>query len=75
MDMPISSKYITHALERERDVVCWDMWISLYPDMMKEYLKFISFDDFKKSIFSKEHKYTSISTEDIEKEFNGIIKR
>lgn len=74
MDLPFNISFIEHALEKEKETATWELWRSIYPDMMKGSMDFISYSDYKDKIFSKQHKYTSKTNEEIEQEFAGIVE-
>ena len=75
IDIPfIDTKFISHALEKERESHAWELWKSIYPCMITGQIGFISFDDYKNKLYSKTHKYTNKTKEEIEEEFGGIIK-
>lgn len=61
---------INYAFEKDLENTAWELWISKFPLMDKE--NFISFEDFKNTLFKK--KYTNKSYDDIEKEMENVIK-
>lgn len=74
MDLPFCISYIEYALEKEKEQYAWDLWKSIYPDMMKGHMDYISFNDFNNILYSKQYKYTSKTSEEIEQEFSEIIE-
>ena len=71
--MEISTEFYYHALEKERESFSWDLWKELYPYMKSD--TFVSFEDFKKSMFTTKQKFTQKTREEIEQEFNDLLKR
>lgn len=73
MELPININLVTHAFEQEKEQSAWELWKSMYPNMMAGFQKFIKFEDFKSKLFSKQYKYTQKSLEDIEKEMLAVV--
>ena len=40
MDLPFDMEYISHALEKEKEQTIWDLWKSIYPNMMAGFMDF-----------------------------------
>lgn len=74
MDLPLSAAadYLAHALEKEKESAAWDLWKSMYPNMMVGYQKFIPFSEFKSKLFEKPVHYTQKSKEEIIEEMMAI---
>ncbi len=73
LDFPLDNSYIEHALEQEKESYTFDLWKTLYPQMMMGNLEFITFNDYKSKIYTKQQKYTQKTNEEIEQEFDAII--
>ncbi|MFY0758728.1 hypothetical protein AB1K32_07595 [Metabacillus dongyingensis] len=75
MDMPLSviMDFLSHAFDQEKDSSAWELWKALYPFMLMEKLKFMSFDDYKKELFKPKQQFTDITHEEIEREMMEVI--
>lgn len=63
-------KLLIKAYEKEQTNNLWDMWLIQFANMDKE--NYISFEDYKNKLISKNH--TQISYKDIEKEMDLVEK-
>lgn len=72
MDLPFDVSLITHALEHEREVSAWDLWISLYPNFTKD--TFVSFDKFMDKLYDNKHVYENKSFADIRTDMLKIVE-
>lgn len=73
LDLSFNMSYIEYALEKEKEDTVFDLWKSIYPQMMIGNMDFISFEDFKNKIYSKKYKYSVKTNDEIEKEFEILI--
>lgn len=63
------------AVEKDDEMIAWDLWKTLYPIMQTGLIEFIPFKEFKENAFRKDHKYTLKSKEEIEDEILGIVEK
>lgn len=77
LDLPLSAlvDYLTYAIEKEQEQAVWNMWISLYPEMVKGYINHKSFDDFKSAALKPVIKVSPKSAEEIEQEMDMIVAK
>lgn len=61
------------AKEKETDHLLFDMWKTLYPEMMIGHLEFIPFSEFKNNALKSDNHTTDISYEEIESEMDQVI--
>lgn len=73
MDLPININLINHAIEQEKEQYAWELWKSMYPNMMAGFQKFIRFEDFKAKLFQKQYQYTEKTSEEIEEEMLAVV--
>lgn len=73
-DLPLSvaAEFLSHALKEERESTAWELWKSMYPNMMIGRQEFLSFSDYKKKIFEKPVRYTEKKKEEIIDEMMAI---
>jgi hypothetical protein len=73
--MPLSSikGYLDHAVETENEQIAFEMWKSIYPDMVLEKLNFVGFKEFKETIFKKKKQVPDKTAKEIESEMNNVI--
>lgn len=75
-DLPLSviTDYLLYALEQEKEQKAWQLWKTLYPDMSKKRVKFLSFEAFKKQAFKPIAIVSKKSKQEIEKEMLAIVQ-
>lgn len=75
-DLPLSviTDYLLYALEQEKEQKAWQLWKTLYPDMSKKRVKFLSFEEFKNQAFKPRQTVSRKSKQEIEKEMLAIVK-
>lgn len=76
IDLPLSTLagFIRHALEKEKERASWGLWQSLYPFMMCDLIKHVSFADFQRELFKPKLKYSEKSFEEIEQEMLAVVE-
>lgn len=76
MDLPLSAVlgYLDYAIKQERDQYAWELWKTMYPNMMAGFNKFISFDEFKGKLFNPQLKYSKKSKQEIMSEMMEVVK-
>ena len=52
-DFNLAYKYYKRVQDKQEEQTLWDMWLALYPSMMKKEIEFVSYDDFKQRIYNK----------------------
>ncbi len=75
LDLPLSiiTDYIIHAVEKEKDQLAWELWTSVYPNMVLGYIKFKDFTSFKTDLLKKPLQYSHKTPEEIENELLDVI--
>ncbi|MBT2722317.1 hypothetical protein [Bacillus sp. ISL-46] len=73
LDLPLSLSYIKHAIDKETENTDWQLWMAIYPHMMMEKIKFMSFDEFKQKLHSPVHKHSDKTYEEIGREMDDVI--
>jgi hypothetical protein len=63
------------AHEKKLDKVAWELYLSLYPYMIKEELKAVEFEEFKQKLTIKQEKYTQISNEEIIDDIEKVVQK
>ena len=53
LDFDTAYKLYQRIQDKQEEQTLWDMWLSLYPSMMKKEIEFVSYDDFKQRIYNK----------------------
>lgn len=74
MDLPLNIDLIYYAIEQEQETFIWELWKSLYPNMMSGFQQFISYEDYKKSMCTKKQKFTEKPYDEIEEEMLQVIE-
>lgn len=67
--------YIVYAIEQEKEQAAWELWSSIYPFILMEWIKPIKFDEFKNKLFQKNYKHTQKSIEKIEEEMLAVVAK
>lgn len=62
------TRLIIKAVENQQEKYLWERWLAIYPYMETGSLKFMSFNDYKEKLVSKEMKTTDITPEEIEED-------
>ncbi|WP_335871966.1 hypothetical protein [Bacillus sp. 2205SS5-2] len=68
------NKLLQKAQEKENEKLILELWVRLYPPMMKKELEFVSFLDFKEKVSKPAQKVTDKSHKEIEDELLKIIE-
>lgn len=76
IDLPLSviADYLLHAIKREKEQTAWELWKTLYPDMSKKRVEFLSFEEFKNQAFKPRQTVSRKSKQEIEKEMLAIVQ-
>lgn len=77
MDLPLSCIYslLKHANEKEKENAMWEMWLSVYPEMVKKRIEFKSFEKYKSEIMKPQFKYSAKSEDEIIAEMTAIEEK
>lgn len=77
MNFPLSCIYsfLKHAIEKEKENAVWEMWLSVYPDMIKKRIEFKSFEKFKSEVMKPQVKYSNKSEVEILAEMTAIEEK
>lgn len=67
------NKIIREVYIEEQENIIFKTWQGMYPFMTSGLMEFVSFNDFKEKLYSKEHKYTNVSNEEIEEEISEVF--
>ena len=76
MDLPLSSilGYLDYAIQQEKEQYAWELWKTLYPNMIVGWLKFVGFEEFKNNLFNPQLKYSKKSKQEIMSEMTEVVK-
>ncbi len=64
---------LVKSFEKRQEQAIWEGWLSLYPWMEMGYLKFQSFDEFKKSKIHNHARYTLKTNDEIVEELVKVV--
>lgn len=70
--MSAAADFLSNAIKLEKDQAAWELWKSMYPDMTRGRIEFMSLSDFKKKLFETPVKYTEKKKEEIIDEMMAI---
>lgn len=73
LDYVDSIKLINTLRDKEKEQQMWDRWISLYPYMMLEQLKYVSYEEFK-DMLKGNGKYKKLTAEEIYADVDSILE-
>lgn len=73
LDLPFSVDLIVHAFEQEKEQFAWELWKSMYPNMMIGFQEFVKFEDYKNKLFTEQQKYSKKTKEEIEEEMLTVV--
>lgn len=77
-DIPLVlfDKYINYSVEKEIEETAWGLWQILYPDMVKNNIEMIPFNDFKIRLLKRptitHNSISSLSVEEIIDEMERV---
>lgn len=66
-----------HAIEQDNERVCWEMWLTIFPDMMRKKIEYISFESFKKNALNspKNVEYSILTSTEVIDEMEAIVNQ
>jgi hypothetical protein len=70
----MAKRLLEQAIEKDDEMIAWDLWKTIYPIMQTGVIDFIPFKEFKENAFKRDHKYAQKSKEEIEDEILGIVE-
>lgn len=73
--MRIVKDLLQKAVEKDDEIIAWDLWKTIYPIMQIGMIDFIPFKEFKEIAFKREKKYTLKSKEEILDEMQGVVEK
>jgi hypothetical protein len=75
MDLPLSTEYIYHAIEQEKEKAAWELWSGLNPYMEMNRIKPLSFGEYKEKLFTVKPKASKKTSEEIMSEMMRVVSR
>lgn len=64
---------IKKAHDKKQSDLLWQRWLMLYPYMERQIMTFVSFQEYKETLYKQPQKTTNISDEEILAEMNDVV--